>query len=132
VRRLDYILGVVGYGAPQLDDGTDTFGEYLNGGVLVSDAIYFIAANYIAGDPAKGETLFSAMMDRQVKGDFFPNGGAFQNGIVNAYPQGAEFFTWTGATTGYEGFHGISFQFQQAMVLREAAMRDRLYRPMEQ
>jgi len=123
-------MGFDGYGVPSKEDGSDTFGQYLNGGCLVSDAVYFITALHIVGERAKGDQVLSAMVERQKRG-VFPNGGAFQNGVVNEYPRGAEFFTWDGRTCGYEGHLTNSFAFLQAILLREPDFRERLLRPLK-
>ena len=130
VRRGDYLMGIVGCGVPGKEDGSDTFGQYLNGGCLVLDAVYLITALHIVGEGAKGDRILRAMVDRQERG-VFPNGGSFQNGVVNEYPHGAEFYTWTGQTCGYEGYLTYSFAFLQAVLLREPAFRARLLRPLQ-
>ena len=130
IRRGDYLLGFKGCGVPKGEDGSDTFGQYLNGGCLVSDAVYFITALHIVGEGDKGDRILRAMVARQERG-VFPNGGGFQNGVVNAYPQGAEFYTWDGQTCGYEGHLTYSYAFLQAVLLREAAFRARLLRPLQ-
>ncbi|MBP8131778.1 MAG: hypothetical protein KA184_19540 [Candidatus Hydrogenedentes bacterium] len=135
VRRGDYLQPRPGRpasticGAPEREDGTDTFGKYLNGGCCVSDAVHFMTALYMAGEQEKGDIILNAMLERQRRG-VFPNGGSFQNGIVDAYPQGAEFFDWQGNTCGYEGHLTYSFSFLQAVLLRESAFRARLLRPL--
>ena len=133
VRRGDYIMGIDKgvCGVPQREDGSDTFGWYLNGGCMVDDAIYFITALHIVGEGEKGDRVLQSMLARQEKG-VFPNGGGFQNGVINAYPQGAEFFTWDGKTCGYEGHLTYSYSFLQAIFLREPGFRVRLYRPMQE
>lgn len=127
VRRGDYLMGVIG--SPNSEDGSDTFGHYLNGGCLVSDAVYFITAMHIVGDGDKGDKVLNAMLARQEKG-VFPNGGGFQNGVVDKFPQGAEFYTWDGETTGYEGHLTYSFSFLQAILLRQPEFRAKLFRPL--
>lgn len=135
VRKGDYLLPKEGNpassicGAPEREDGTDTFGKYLNGGCCVSDAVHFMTALYTVGENEKADRILHAMLERQVKG-VFPNGGGFQNGVVDAYPKGAEFFTWNGETCGYEGHLTYSFSFLQAVLLREPSLRARLYRPL--
>jgi hypothetical protein len=130
VCRGDYLIGAPGTaGIPAREDGSDTFGQYLNGGCCVSDAVYFITALYMVGESEKGDRILQAMLNRQQQG-VFPNGGSFQNGVVNAYPQGAEFYTWQGETCGYEGHLSYSFSFLQALLLREPAYRRRLLRPL--
>ncbi len=128
-RRGEYLSGIDCCGVPKKEDGSDTFGEYLNGGCLVSDAVYFITALHIVGKGEYGDRVLKAMLDRQDRG-VFPNGGGFQNGVVNTYPGGAEFFTWEGKTCGYEGHLTYSYAFLQAILLRDPAFRARLYRPM--
>jgi hypothetical protein len=130
VPRQDYLMGLDRCGVPKKEDGTDTFGQYLNGGCLVNDAVYFITALNIVGEHAKADRILNAMLERQQRG-VFPNGGGFQNGVVDAYPQGAEFYTWDGKTTGYEGHLTYSFSFLQAVLLRESKFRDQLFRTMK-
>ena len=132
VPRGDYLQNPAAFGTcgiPRNEDGSDTFGQYLNGGCLVSDAVYFITANYMVGEPARGDRILRAMLDRQERG-VFPNGGGFQNGVVNAYPRGAEFYTWDGTTCGYEGHLTYSYSFLQALLLRESSFREKLFRPL--
>lgn len=133
VRRGDYLMGLPPgtCGIPAREDGSDTFGQYLNGGCMVCDAIHFITALHIVGEGEKGDRILQAMLARQEKG-VFPNGGGFQNGVVNAFPDGAEFFTWDGNTTGYEGHLVYSYSFLQALFLRQADSRAKLFRPIEE
>jgi hypothetical protein len=128
VPRGDYLMGKGICGAPQKEDGSDTFGQYLNGGCLVSDAVYFMTALSIVGETEKADQVLKAMLERQKKG-VFSNGGGFQNGVIDKYPHGAEFYTWDGATCGYEGHLTYSYSFIQALLLRESKFRSRLYRP---
>ncbi|MBI2516305.1 MAG: hypothetical protein HYV95_05255 [Opitutae bacterium] len=130
VRRGDYLIGLEGPGAPKKEDGSDGFGYYLNGGCCVSDAVYFITALHIAGEHARGDRILHAMVERQERG-VFPNGGGFQNGVINEGGRGAEFYTWDGEPSGYEGHLTYSFSFLQAILLREPAWRARLYRPLQ-
>ena len=96
---------------------------------MVDDAVYCITALHIVGEGEKGDRILRAMLARQEKG-VFPNGGGFQNGVVNAFPKGAEFFTWDGEPCGYEGHLTYSYSFLQAIFLREPNSRARLFRPM--
>ncbi|MEO5802716.1 MAG: GH116 family glycosyl hydrolase [Verrucomicrobiota bacterium] len=132
VRRGDYLIhpGAIGVnGIPRNEDGSDTFGQCLNGGCMVSDAIYFITAHYIVGEREKGDKILRAMLERQEKG-IFPNGGGFQNGVLDEAGRGAEFYTWDGKTTGYEGHLTFSYSFLQAIFLREPAFRKKLFHPL--
>jgi hypothetical protein len=98
---------------------------------VVLDAVYFITALNIVGETEKADRVLHAMLHRQEKG-VFPNGGAFQNGAVDANPSGAEIFTWDGRSCGYEGHLTYSFSFLQAVLLREPSFRDRLFRPLRE
>jgi hypothetical protein len=131
IPRGDYLMGVDGCGVPKREDGSDTFGQYLNGGCMVDDAVWFIVALHIVGEAEKGDRILHAMLERQAKG-VFPNGGGFQNGVINVYPKGAEFFTWDGETCGYEGHLTYSYSFLQAILLREPEFRNRLFRPIRE
>lgn len=112
----------------QNPDGSDTFGKYLNGGCCVSNAGLFLAANWVAGHTDRANMVQDAMLKRQVDG-FFPNGGGFQNGFVDRYPEGAEFYDWEGNTCGYEGHLVYSWIFLQAMLMEEPALRQRVFGP---
>ena len=78
----------------------------------MSDAVYFMTALYMVGEAEKADRILRAMLERQEKG-VFPNGGGFQDGVINAHPQGAEFYTWDGTTCGYEGHLTYSYSFLQ-------------------
>jgi len=128
IRAADYVLNLPPY-SPQREDGSDTFGIYLNGDCTVNDTIHFLVANYLVEEKAKADHILRAMLKRQSRG-VFPNGGGFQNGIVNRDGFGAEFFTWEGEPCGYEGYLVYSFSFLQAVLLRQPEFRARLYRPL--
>lgn len=108
------------------EDGSDTFGKYLNGGCCVSNAGVWLAASYAAGRTERADRVMDAMLGRQRDG-VFPNGGGFQNGFVDRYPEGAEFYDWSGATCGYEGHLVYSWVFLHALAQRAPAVRERLY-----
>ncbi len=122
VRRGDYLLPNA-CGIPQKEDGTDTFGYYMNGGITAGQVLHFLAAHYVVGDPAPADRILRAMLDRQQRGEF-------QNGVTDAYPKGIDWTTWDGKPSGYEGYLADSFRFLQAALLRELAFRDRFYRPL--
>lgn len=107
------------------EDGSDTFGKYLNGGCCVSNTAYLLAALYAAGLTERADRILDAMLRRQSEG-VFPNGGGFQNGVIDRFPDGAEFFDWQGATCGYEGHLVYSWAFLQAVLIRDPALRARL------
>ena len=106
-------------------DGSETFQKYLNGACTVSNTLWFLTANYITGDTARADAILEKMVERQHVG-VFPNGGGFQNGVVDIYPHGAEFFDWKGNTCGYEGHLVYSWTFLQAIPLRDAAVREKM------
>jgi hypothetical protein len=122
VRRGDYLLPDA-IGCPRREDGTDTFGDYMNGGVTAGQVLHFLAAHYVVGDGGEADKILRAMLERQAH-------GGFQNGAVNDYPKGIDWTTWDGKPCGYEGYLADSFRFLQAVLLREQKFRDRLYRPL--
>lgn len=107
------------------EDGSDTFGKFLNGGCCVSSTYFFLCANYIVGRTERAGRALEAMLERQGKG-LFPNGGGFQNDFVDRYPDGAEFFDWDGNTCGYEGHLIYSWAFLQIMLLADPAVRAKM------
>lgn len=122
VLRADYLLPDA-IGCPHKEDGTDTFGQYMNGGISVGQGLHFLAAHYVAGEPEEADRMLRAMLTRQAKGEF-------QNGVRNVGMQGIDWTTWDGKPCGYEGYLADSFRFLQAALLREKAFRDRFYRPL--
>jgi hypothetical protein len=122
VKRSDY-LQPDGAGISEREDGTDTFGYYMNGGITAGQVLHFLAAHYVVGDPEPADKILRAMVERQAK-------VGFHNGVTDSYPKGIDWTTWTGEPAGYEGYLADSFRFLQAVLLREEAFRDRLYRPL--
>lgn len=122
VRRADY-LQPSGLGIPSREDGTDTFGDYMNGGIFAGHTLHFIMAYHVVGQHDKGDELFREMLDRQHK-------TGFQNGVQNQGNRGIDWTDWKGAAKGYEGYLADVFMFMQAAVLREPEMSARFYRPL--
>jgi hypothetical protein len=122
VRRADY-LQPEAIGMPHREDGTDTFGVYMNGGITAGQVLHFIAAHYAVGDMPRGDKILRAMLQRQSRGEF-------QNGVVDSAMHGIDWTTWDGKPSGYEGYLADSFRFLQAVLLRDPATRDRFYRPL--
>jgi hypothetical protein len=122
VPKADY-LQPSAIGMPQREDGTDTFGQYMNGGITAGHVLHFLAAHYVVDDPAPADKILRAMLERQERGEF-------QNGVRDAGGAGIDWTTWDGKPSGYEGYLADSFRFLQAVLLREAHFRDRLYRPL--
>jgi hypothetical protein len=110
-------------GMPHRDDGTDTFGIYMNGGITAGQVLHFIMANYVVGDTARGDKVLNAMLERQFRGEF-------QNGVTDSAMLGIDWTTWDGKPSGYEGYLADSFRFMQAVFLRDPARREKFYRPL--
>jgi hypothetical protein len=122
VHRSDY-LQPDAIGIPGREDGTDTFGQYMNGGITAGHVLHFLAAHYVLGENERADRVLRAMLARQARGEF-------ENGVRDASMQGIDWTTWDGKPSGYEGYLADSFRFLQAVLLREARFRERLYRPM--
>lgn len=122
VARSDYLLPN-GLGIPQREDGTDTFGHYMNGGITAGQTLHFLAAHYVVDRPDRADKVLDAMLTRQAA-------GKFQNGVRDAAYQGIDWTDWQGNPTGYEGYLADSFRFLQAIMLRDPALRARYYRPL--
>ncbi|HPN35692.1 MAG TPA: hypothetical protein PK843_14345 [bacterium] len=129
VRKADYLDCGVLFGAAELEDGSDTFGRYLNGGCLVSETLYWLNACYFAQKPELADPVLRAMVKRQSR-PVFANGGSFQNGVINKQPEGAEFYNWQGEVCGYEGYLVYSWSFLQAVLTRQPEYLNRLHGPM--
>ena len=125
VRRSDYLQPNC-LGLPAREDGTDTFGYYMNAGITAGHVLHWLAAHYVLGDrelAARADRVLRAMLDRQSR-------GGFQNGVRDATFEGIDWTTWDGKPGGYEGYLADSFRFLQAILLREPSFRARLYRPL--
>jgi len=121
VHRSDY-LQPNGLGIPHRENGTDTFQDYMNGGISAGHSLHFIMAYHAIGEPEKGDDILQKMLDRQAK-------IGFQNGVQNKSNEGIDWTNWTGSPKGYEGYLADVFMFLQAAVLREPSLRARFYRP---
>ncbi|MGA2533728.1 MAG: aspartyl protease family protein [Candidatus Aminicenantales bacterium] len=121
VHRSDY-LQPDAIGIPKREDGTDTFGWYMNGGITAGHVLHFLAAHYVLGEPERADRVLRAMLERQARGEF-------QNGVRDAGGEGIDWTMWDGKPSGYEGYLADSFRFLQAVLLREPEFRARLYRP---
>jgi hypothetical protein len=95
----------------------------MNGGITAGQVLHFLAAHYVVGEGGEADRILRAMLDRQAQ-------GGFQNGAVNAYPQGMDWTTWDGKPAGYEGYLADNYRFLQAVLLRESVFRQRLYHPL--
>ncbi len=122
IHRSDYELPA-SLGLPVREDGTDTFGHYMNGGISAGHTLHFLASQYILGQDKKADEILKAMLERQ--GEF-----GFQNGVQNMPGRGRDWTTWEGDACGYEGYLADTYYFLLAVLLREKAFRSRLYRPL--
>jgi hypothetical protein len=122
VRRSDYLQPNC-LGLPQREDGTDTFGYYMNGGITAGHVLHFLMAHYVLGDQDlidRADMVLRAMLERQRRGEF-------QNGVRDATFEGIDWTTWDGKPSGYEGYLADSFRFLQAVLMREPALRAKLF-----
>lgn len=122
VLRADYLLPD-GLGVPHLADGTDTFQDYMNGGISAGHSLHFIMAHHLVGESEKGDQILWAMLNRQAK-------VGFQDGVQNRANAGIDWTSWNGTPKGYEGYLADVFMFLQAAILREPSLRARFYRPL--
>jgi Bacterial alpha-L-rhamnosidase 6 hairpin glycosidase domain len=102
IQKADYIPGSPG--APQKDDGSDSYGIYQNGGATACYAYFYIQALYQLGRQAEAERLLWPMMETYAR-------GGFQNGIGH----GGEWRQWDGKPSGYEGFLADAYYAQMAV-----------------
>lgn len=79
----------------------------------------------------RADQIFQAMLERQDKG-VFPNGGGFQCGITDKMGTGPEVYDWNGQTTGYEGHCVRDCSFVMGVLLRDPAVRAKVYRPVQE
>lgn len=102
IAKADYIP--TGPGAPQKENGCDTFGIYQNGGATACYAYFYIQALYQLGRRNEAERILWPMMETYAR-------GGFQNGIGH----GGEWRSWDGKPSGYEGFLADSYYTQLAV-----------------
>jgi len=121
VLRADYLLPDA-IGCPQRDDGTDTLGHYMNGGITAGQVLHFLAAHYVVGMDEKADFLLNEMVKRQTE-------GKFHNGVTDSPMHGIDWTDWQGNPTGYEGYLAESNRFLQALMIREPQLRAKYYAP---
>ncbi len=126
LRREEYLLGLPpgNCGVPAAADGSDTLGQYQNGGVHAGHALHWLAAHYRIGDSEYADAMLRRMLERQVE-------GLFQNGVWGHSGKGIEWTTWDGDPSGADGYLADNFRFLQAIFLREPLLRTRYYRPVD-
>ena len=123
VRRGDYLLPEA-VGLPQREDGTDTFGQYMNGGISAGQGSHFVNAHYVVGEQELGDRMLKAMLGRQAS-------IGFQNGVRDKAGEGLDWTTWDGKPCGYEGYLADVFFLFLGVLLREPLFRERYYRPLQ-
>jgi hypothetical protein len=124
VKRSDYLQPNC-LGLPTREDGSDTFGYYMNGGLTAGHVLHFLMAHYAIGDKdmaARADMVLRGMLERQKR-------GGFQNGVRDATFEGIDWTTWDGKPSGYEGYLADSFRFLQAVLMRQPELRAKLMRP---
>jgi hypothetical protein len=95
IRRADYADRDPRFGAPTLDDGSDGFEKYENGGATACFAYFTMAAFYHLGQKEQADKILFPMLDSFSKQAF---SGRAENGMTNDWRD------WHGAAHGYEGF----------------------------
>ena len=123
VLRSDYLLPDA-IGIPAREDGTDTVGHYMNGGITAGHVLHFLMAYYVLGENERADRVLRAMLKRQHRGEF-------QNGVRDATGEGIDWTTWDGKPSGCEGYLADSFRLLQAVLLREESFRAKLYHPLQ-
>ena len=125
IRPIPPSLMLTGFGG-KLEDGSDNYGRWLNGGLCLSNTSFWLAANFMVGRGERADMVLNAMLARQRRG-VFPNGGAFQNGVVDSPPNGGENFDWEGNAAGYEGHLVYSWTWMQSLLLRDPGTSQRVF-----
>ena len=54
IRRADYLITTLA-GGPKREDGSDTFGQYMNGGISAGFTLHFLAAHYVVGQQERAD-----------------------------------------------------------------------------
>jgi hypothetical protein len=102
IAKNDHTEGSLG--APQADDGRDTYGAFENGGATACYAYFYIQALYQLGRREEADRILWPMMRTYAV-------GGFQNGVGN----GGEWRRWDGTPSGYEGFLADAYHAQMAV-----------------
>lgn len=121
IRPFDYLQPAIG--APQQEDGRDTWQIYMNGGITPGQVYHYLAAHYMVGMADEADAVLRSMLKTQQT-------GGFQNGVQDAFPKGRDWLTWDGTPCGYEGFLADNARFLLAVLTREDSFRQHLYRPL--
>lgn len=122
IRPGDYLQPAIG--APQAEDGRDTWQIYMNGGTTTGHVYHYLAAHYAVGMDEQADRLLDTMLRAAMA-------GRFQNGVRDKFPEGIDWTKWNGEPCGYEGFLADNWRFLLAVLTRQPEFRARLYRPLE-
>ena len=95
IRREDYAHLVKRSGGPDLEDGSDGFQIYQNGGASANFAYFTLEALQKLGRKQEADAILFPMLEGFEKGNFQGRG---PNGLTN------DWRAWDGTPHGYEGF----------------------------
>ena len=95
VRRADYIEPNPRFGAPKLEDGSDGFQIYENGGATACFSYFTMAALYQLGERQRADNILMPMLDSFARQGF---SGRAPDGLTYDWKD------WKGGAHGYEGF----------------------------
>ncbi len=84
------------HGVPRLEDGSDGFQYYENGGATACFAYFFVKALYQTGRVEAARRIFYPMLQSYATGDF--------QGFCAAGGPSKDWRDWSGGCHGYEGF----------------------------
>jgi hypothetical protein len=110
IRRADYVDLEPRYGGPALEDGSDGFQKYENGGATACFAYFTVAALYRLGEKERGDKILMPMLEAFEKQGF---SGRAANGMTYDWKD------WQGGAHGYEGFLVDNYYALLAVLDRE-------------
>ena len=113
IRRVDYIEPSPRFGGPKLEDGSDGFQVYENGGATACFSYFTTAALYQLGEKEQADKILMPMLDAFAKQGF---SGRAANGLTYDWKD------WNGAPHGYEGFLVDNYYALLAVLDRENVM----------
>jgi hypothetical protein len=95
IRRGDYVDLDPRFGGPKLEDGSDAFQVYQNGGTSACFAYFTLSALYRLGERDQADNILFPMLDGFSRQQF---SGRAPNGLTYDWRD------WKGGAHGYEGF----------------------------
>jgi hypothetical protein len=114
VARKDYVHHNPRFGGGKLEDNSDGFQRYENGGATACFAYFTLAALYDLGRIEDGDSILLPLLKAFAKGDFQ---GRCGNGMSKDWK------AWDGTCWGYEGFLVDNYYALLAVLDREAALK---------